>query len=48
MITAVGWVFGFVLLGKLAFKSLSITMGDFFTAGDVMLFNLTIVSANNP
>ncbi|OHB79810.1 MAG: hypothetical protein A2Z25_07705 [Planctomycetes bacterium RBG_16_55_9] len=43
MLTAAGLAIGFVLIGKLVFKFLGITMGDFMIAGGVILFCLAII-----
>ena len=50
MCTAIGLAIGFVLVGKLVFKFLGITIGDFMIAGGAILFCLAIidmVSATN-
>ena len=43
MFTAAGLAIGFVLVGKLIFKFLGITMGDFMIAGGAILFCLAII-----
>jgi multiple antibiotic resistance protein len=43
MFTAMGLAIGFVLVGKLVFKFLGITMGDFMIAGGAILFCLAII-----
>lgn len=43
MFTAAGLAIGFVLMGKLVFKFLGITMGDFMIAGGAILFCLAII-----
>ena len=43
IVTAAGLAISFVLLGKLVFKFLGITMGDFMIAGGVILFCLAII-----
>jgi len=43
MCTATGLAIGFVLVGKLVFKFLGITMGDFMIAGGAILFCLAII-----
>jgi multiple antibiotic resistance protein len=48
MLTAAGLAIGFVLLGKLVFKFLGITMGDFMIAGGAILFCLAIIDIVNP
>jgi len=48
MLTASGLAIGFVLVGKLIFKWLGITMGDFMVAGGVILFCLAIIDLTNP
>ncbi len=44
MLTALCLAVGFVLVGKLVFKALGITMGDFMIAGGVILFCLAIIA----
>ena len=48
MLTAAGLAIGFVLVGKLVFKFLGITMGDFMIAGGAILFCLAIIDMVNP
>lgn len=48
MLTASGLAIGFVLIGKLIFKFLGITMGDFMIAGGAILFCLAIIDIVNP
>ncbi len=48
MLTALCLAVGFVLVGKLVFKALGITMGDFMIAGGVILFCLAIIDIVNP
>ena len=48
MITASGPAIGFVLVGKLIFNILGISMGDFMIAGGVILFCLAIIDIVNP
>jgi len=43
MLTAAGLAIGFVLVGKLVFRFLGITMGDFMIAGGAILFCLAII-----
>lgn len=43
MCTATGLAIGFVLVGKLVFKFLGITIGDFMIAGGAILFCLAII-----
>ncbi len=43
MCTATGLAIGFVLVGKLIFKFLGITIGDFMIAGGAILFCLAII-----
>ncbi|MEJ2704004.1 MAG: MarC family protein [Sedimentisphaerales bacterium] len=43
MLTAAGLAIGFVLIGKLVFKFLGITMGDFMIAGGAILFSLAMI-----
>jgi multiple antibiotic resistance protein len=42
MVTASGLAIGFILLGKLIFRLLGITLGDFMIAGGAILFCLAI------
>jgi multiple antibiotic resistance protein len=48
MITASGLAIGFILVGKIVFKLLGITMGDFMIAGGAILFCLAITDIINP
>lgn len=48
ILTALGLAIGFVLAGKLIFKWLGITIGDFMIAGGVILFCLAIVDLVGP
>lgn len=48
MLTAAGLAISFVLVGKLVFKFLGITMGDFMIAGGAILFCLAIMDVANP
>ncbi len=48
MLTAAGLAISFVLVGKLVFKFLGITMGDFMIAGGAILFCLAIMDMVNP
>lgn len=48
ILTALGLAIGFVLVGKLIFKWLGITMGDFMVAGGVILFCLAIIDLVSP
>ena len=48
MLTAAGLAIGFVLVGKLVFRFLGITMGDFMIAGGAILFCLAIIDMANP
>jgi multiple antibiotic resistance protein len=48
MLTAAGLAIGFVLVGKLVFRLLGITMGDFMIAGGAILFCLAIIDIVNP
>ena len=43
MFTAAGLAIGFVLIGKLVFRFLGITMGDFMIAGGAILFSLAMI-----
>jgi multiple antibiotic resistance protein len=47
MFTASGLAVGFILLGKLIFKLLGITLGDFMIAGGAILFCLAITDILN-
>lgn len=48
MLTAACLAAGFVLGGKLLFKWLGITIGDFMIAGGAILFSLAIIDLVNP
>jgi multiple antibiotic resistance protein len=48
MVTAACLAVGFVLLGKLVFGLLGITLGDFMIAGGVILFCIAIIDIVNP
>jgi multiple antibiotic resistance protein len=48
ILTALALSIGFVLVGKLIFKWLGITMGDFMIAGGAILFCLAIVDLVGP
>ncbi len=48
MLTAAGLAIGFVLVGKLVFRFLGITMGDFMIAGGAILFCPPIIDMVNP
>lgn len=48
MLTALCLSVGFVLVGKLVFRALGITMGDFMIAGGAILFCLAIIDIVNP
>lgn len=48
MLTALCLSVGFILVGKLVFRALGITMGDFMIAGGVILFCLAIIDIVNP
>jgi len=48
MCTATGLAIAFVLVGKLIFKFLGITMGDFMIAGGAILFCLAIIDMVSP
>jgi len=48
ILTASGLAIGFVLVGKLIFKWLGITMGDFMIAGGAILFCLAIIDLVSP
>lgn len=47
MVTASGLAIGFILLGKLIFRLLGITLGDFMIAGGAILFCLAITDILN-
>lgn len=48
MLTALALSVAFILVGKLVFRALGITMGDFMIAGGVILFCLAITDIINP
>jgi multiple antibiotic resistance protein len=48
MLTASGLAVGFILVGKLVFRVLGITIGDFMIAGGAILFCLAIADIINP
>jgi len=48
MLTASGVAVGFILVGKLVFRLLGITIGDFMIAGGAILFCLAITDVINP
>jgi multiple antibiotic resistance protein len=48
MLTASTLAIGFILIGKLVFKLLGITIGDFMVAGGAILFCLAITDIINP
>jgi multiple antibiotic resistance protein len=48
MLTAASLAIGFVLIGKLLFRWLGITIGDFMIAGGAILFSLAIIDLVNP
>ena len=48
IITAICLAIGFVFLGKIIFKLLSITVGDFMIAGGGVLFFIAIMDIINP
>ena len=48
MLTAACLAVGFVLGGKLLFRWLGITIGDFMIAGGAILFSLAIIDLVNP
>ncbi|HUT31065.1 MAG TPA: MarC family protein [Sedimentisphaerales bacterium] len=48
MVTACGLAVGFILIGKLVFRVLGITLGDFMIAGGAILFSLAIIDIANP
>jgi multiple antibiotic resistance protein len=48
MITAACLALGFVLVGKLVFRLLGITLGDFMIAGGTILFCIAIIDIINP
>ncbi len=48
MLTATCLAVGFILIGKVVFRLLNITMGDFMVAGGVILFCIAITDIINP
>jgi multiple antibiotic resistance protein len=48
MVTAFLLAVGFILIGKLIFKLLGITIGDFMVAGGALLFCIAITDIMNP
>jgi multiple antibiotic resistance protein len=48
MLTASGLAIGFILIGRLVFRFLGITIGDFMVAGGAILFCLGITDIINP
>ena len=48
MVTAACLAIGFVLVGKLVFRALGITMGDFMIAGGAILFCLAVLDIVSP
>ncbi|HLF18790.1 MAG TPA: MarC family protein [Candidatus Omnitrophota bacterium] len=46
--TALFLAFGFVLLGKMLFRVLGITVGDFMVAGGIILFCIAIIDIIQP
>jgi multiple antibiotic resistance protein len=48
MLTASGLAIGFILVGKVVFRLLGISMGDFMVAGGTILFCLAITDIINP
>jgi multiple antibiotic resistance protein len=48
MFTASVLAVGFILVGKIVFRLLSITIGDFMVAGGAILFCLAIIDIINP
>jgi multiple antibiotic resistance protein len=48
MVTAFLLAVGFILIGKLVFKLLGITLGDFMVAGGALLFCIAIIDIVNP
>jgi multiple antibiotic resistance protein len=48
MVTAFLLAVGFILVGKLVFKLLGITIGDFMVAGGALLFCIAIIDLINP
>ncbi len=48
MLTAMCLAIGFVLVGKLVFRAMGITMGDFMIAGGAILFCLAVLDIVSP
>lgn len=48
MLTAAALAVGFILIGKLVFRLLGITIGDFMIAGGAILFCIAIIDIINP
>ncbi|MFH1507932.1 MAG: MarC family protein [Candidatus Omnitrophota bacterium] len=48
IITALCLAFGFIYLGKIVFRLLNITIGDFMIAGGVVLFSIAVIDIINP
>ncbi|MGD1042884.1 MAG: MarC family protein [Sedimentisphaerales bacterium] len=48
MVTAFLLAVSFILVGKLVFKLLGITIGDFMVAGGALLFCIAIIDLMNP
>ncbi|MDI6703269.1 MAG: MarC family protein [bacterium] len=48
MLTAICLAVGFIFLGKIVFKLLGITLGDFMVAGGAILFCIAIMDIINP
>jgi multiple antibiotic resistance protein len=48
MITAFCLALGFILLGKVLFRFLGITIGDFMVAGGTILFSIAIIDIASP
>ena len=48
MVTALGLAVGFIFLGRIIFRLLSITVSDFMMAGGAILFFLAITDIVNP
>lgn len=48
MLTAICLAVGFIFLGKIVFKLLGITLGDFMVAGGAILFCIAIMNIINP
>lgn len=48
MITAICLAVGFIFLGKIVFKLLNITVGDFMVAGGLVLLGIAVLDILNP